>query len=110
MGQNIETMALWLRAKYYISNCCPVPIKEHLIFKNAAYAVRPPRQLFKPGPELNLQTLVEEPGNVTPSKKIQLLQCQELSNPILNSVVALANETARAGYDALIFCSSRAGM
>jgi replicative superfamily II helicase len=46
---------------------------------------------------------------MTPLRKIQLLQCQELRNPVLNSVVALANETARAGYGALIFCSSRAG-
>jgi hypothetical protein len=44
---------------------------------------------------------------VTPLRKIQLLQCQELGNPVLHSVVALANETARAGYDALIFCSSQ---
>jgi replicative superfamily II helicase len=30
-----------------------------------------------------------------------------LSNPLLNAVVSLANETARSGYGALVFCSSR---
>ena len=36
-------------------------------------------------------------------------QHKELSNSLINAVVALANETARAGYGALVFCSSRAG-
>jgi hypothetical protein len=66
MRQNVETMAHWLRAKYYISNYRPAPIEEHHAPKNAVYAVCPLIQLFKPGPELNLQTFVEELGNVTP--------------------------------------------
>lgn len=34
---------------------------------------------------------------------------KELKDPVLNAVVALANETARAGYGVLVFSSSRAG-
>lgn len=77
--------------------------------ENAVYAVCTARRLFKTAPQLNLQTSLEELGNLLPSRKIQPSQHQELSKPVLNSVIALANETARAGYGALIFCSSRAG-
>ena len=34
---------------------------------------------------------------------------KELKNPVLNAVVALAVETANAGYGALIFCGGRQG-
>jgi DNA polymerase theta len=34
---------------------------------------------------------------------------KEFKDPLINAVVSLANETARAGYGALVFCSSRAG-
>jgi hypothetical protein len=86
-----------------------VPIEEHIIFQNVVYSVCPSRRLVKPDPELNLWRLVRESNNLTPLRKIQLSQHQELSNPVLNSVVALANETTRDGYGALVFCSSRAG-
>lgn len=44
-----------------------------------------------------------------PSRIIQPSLSKELSNPLINAVVSLANETARSGYGALVFCSSRAG-
>jgi replicative superfamily II helicase len=44
-----------------------------------------------------------------PCRVIQASQHKELDNSLINAVVALANETARAGYGALVFCSSRAG-
>lgn len=44
-----------------------------------------------------------------PLRLIQPSQVKEFSNPLTNAVVALANETARAGYGALVFCSSRLG-
>lgn len=34
---------------------------------------------------------------------------KEFKDPVLNAVVALANETARSGYGALVFAGSRAG-
>lgn len=33
----------------------------------------------------------------------------EFKDPVMNAVVSLANETARAGYGVLVFSSSRAG-
>ncbi len=43
-----------------------------------------------------------------PIGKIETSQHKELMDPVLNSVVALAVETARSGYGALVFSSSRA--
>jgi DNA polymerase theta len=34
---------------------------------------------------------------------------KELKDPIVNAMVSLATETARAGYGALVFASSRSG-
>lgn len=79
------------------------------MYENAVYAICTSRRFFNTAPVLNLQASVEELRNLLPSRKIQPSQNKELSNPVLNSVVALANETARAGYGALVFCSSRAG-
>jgi replicative superfamily II helicase len=44
-----------------------------------------------------------------PARIIQPSPHKELQDPVLNAVVALANETVRAGYGVLIFCSSRSG-
>jgi replicative superfamily II helicase len=79
------------------------------VYDNAIYAVCASRRFFKTTPELNLQTSLEKLGDQLPSRKFQLSKHQELSNRILNAVVAFATETARAGYVALIFCSCRAG-
>jgi len=49
------------------------------------------------------QSIPEPCGTISPSRH------KELKDPVINSVVALANETARAGYGALVFSSSRAG-
>ena len=49
------------------------------------------------------------PSKPEPSRIIQASLCTEFKNPLINAVVSLANETARAGYGALIFCSSRVG-
>jgi hypothetical protein len=77
------------------------------VYETAVYAVCSSRSVFKTAPELGLETSLEDLRK--PSRRIQPSQHQELSNPVLNSIVALANETARAGYGTLIFCSSRAG-
>lgn len=44
-----------------------------------------------------------------PIRIIRPSPAKELSNPLINAVVVLANETAKAGYGALVFCSSRLG-
>ncbi|RAL66940.1 hypothetical protein DID88_007722 [Monilinia fructigena] len=81
-----DLLARWLNnAKFYISNYRAVPVEEHLVFENAVYPAS------------------------SSNRRIQTSQHKELSNPLLNSVVALANETARGGYGVLVFCSSRLG-
>ena len=42
-------------------------------------------------------------GTIEPS------QHKEFQDPVLNAVIALASETARSGYGALVFCGSRHG-
>lgn len=44
-----------------------------------------------------------------PSRIIQPSPSKELRDPVVNAVVSLAVETAKSGYGALVFCSSRAG-
>ena len=61
-------------------------------------------------PDLAQKTIqVTNELSLEPSRIIQPSPNKELSNPLVNSVVSLANETARSGYGALVFCSSRAG-
>ncbi|KAF7952833.1 hypothetical protein EAE96_006059 [Botrytis aclada] len=108
---NAELLAKWLNnAKFYISNYRAVPVEEHLVFENAVYPASSSNRFYKTASQLNSQNS----GNSTqalpdPHRRIQTSQHKELSNPLINSVVALANETARSGYGVLVFCSSRLG-
>lgn len=106
--KNADLLAKWLnKAKFYISNYRAVPVEEHLVFENAVYPASSSNRFYKTASQLNSQNL----GNSTqglpePHRRIQTSQHKELSNPLINSVVALANETARSGYGVLVFCSS----
>lgn len=44
-----------------------------------------------------------------PCRTIQPSEFHELRSPVLNAVMALANEAAKLGHGALVFCSSRSG-
>ena len=44
-----------------------------------------------------------------PTRVITTSAHKEFKDPVVNAVVALAHETARAGYGVLVFASSRAG-
>lgn len=107
--KNADLLAKWLNnAKFYISNYRAVPIEEHLVFENAVYPASSSNRFYKTASQLNSQV----GGNSTeplpaPHRRIQTSQHKELTNPVLNSVIALANETARSGYGVLVFCSSR---
>lgn len=98
-------LARWLNAKFYISKYRPVPIEEHLVFDNAIYPAATSRAFYDTAASLSdvSQSRVEPCGVIDPSPT------KELTNTLLNAVVALANETARSGYGALVFCSSRGG-
>jgi replicative superfamily II helicase len=64
---------------------------------------------YKTATQLNAQTQTPSQLKLEPCRTIDASPEKELSNPLMNAVVSLANETARAGFGALVFCSSRTG-
>lgn len=86
-----------------------MPIEEHLVFDNAVYSASSSSVFYKTATQLTSQHPVSSQMRAEPLRFIQPSQVKEFSNPLTNSVVALANETARADYGALVFCSSRLG-
>lgn len=105
-------MAKWLNnAKFYISKYRPVHVDEHLVFDNAIYPASTASRFFKTATQLKSQSQANfrSQPKLQPLRTIQLSPNKELSNPLTNAVVSLANETARAGHGALVFCSSRIG-
>ncbi|KAG9229284.1 P-loop containing nucleoside triphosphate hydrolase protein [Amylocarpus encephaloides] len=107
---NAELLARWLdNAKFYISRYRPVPIEEHLVFDNAVYCASSSDSFYRTATQLASQAQRSPQGKPEPLRLIQLSQAKELKSPLLNAVVALANETARKGYGVLVFCSSRMG-
>ncbi len=84
----------------------PVPIEEYLVYDSSIYPVSSSSAFFKTASQLNsTQPLC----GISPTRQIETSTHKELRNPVLNAVVSLAIETARAGYGALIFCSGRQG-
>ncbi|RYP56539.1 hypothetical protein DL771_011858 [Monosporascus sp. 5C6A] len=103
---NIEILSRWLDAHSYVTLYRPVPIEEHLVYENAIYPAAITKTLLRTASqgESDPATLLREN---TPLKVIDPSTHKEFQDPVLNAVVALANETARAGYGALVFCGSR---
>lgn len=107
-NQNIDVVARWLDAHTYQTFYRPVPVQEHLVYESNIY----PASTVG-----SLRTTAAQPGaasgplppTATPIRSIRSSSYQELKDTVLNSVVALANETVRSGYGALVFCSSRFG-
>lgn len=109
--QNADVLARWLNdARFYISRYRPVPVEEHLVFDNNIYPASTSSSFYKTATQLSASPRFISPqAKPTPVRTIQTSKHKEFNNPLLNAVVSLANETARAGYGALIFCSSRSG-
>lgn len=84
----------------------PVPIEEYLVYDNAIYPVSTSSAFFKTASQLNFIS-TQPLSVVAPVKVILPSKHNSLKNPMCNAVVALAVETAKAGYGALIFCSAR---
>ncbi|KAG4437459.1 hypothetical protein IFR05_007064 [Cadophora sp. M221] len=111
---NAELLAKWLDdAKFYVSRYRPVPVEEHLVFDNAVYPASSSGRFYKTATQLNAQTQnqtqLSTQAKPEACRIIQQSESKELNNPLINSVIALANETAMSGYGALVFCSSRTG-
>ncbi|ERS99860.1 hypothetical protein HMPREF1624_03225 [Sporothrix schenckii ATCC 58251] len=108
---NIELLAQWLGAFSYQTKYRPVPIEEHLVYDGCIYSA-----------EAALAQTADGNGSFSASQEIKTIKLpltaplrrilpaehKSLHDPVTNAVVALANETARAGYGALVFASSRA--
>ncbi|KAJ5897270.1 Helicase C-terminal [Penicillium tannophilum] len=101
---NTEMLAEWMNARFFISTYRPVPIDEYLVYENAIYPAATSRQLFQTATKL-ASTLV--PESIPPHRIIEPSTFKELGNAATNAMVALAVETASAGYGALVFCGSR---
>jgi hypothetical protein len=88
-----------------------VPIEEHLVFDNSVYPAATSRSFCRTATQLNAQTQSPRLSELRPEPCRIILPSldKEFKDPLINAVVSLANETARAGYGALVFCSSRIG-
>lgn len=98
-------LAQWMNAKFYISTYRPVPIDEYLVYENIIYPAATSRQLFQTASKLTASTAVQD--SIPPHRIIEPSAYKELSNSTTNAMVALAVETAAAGFGALVFCGSR---
>lgn len=111
---NPKLLADWMSAKFYVSRYRPVPIEEHLVYDNAIYPTANAKDFFRTASQLSGRS---SGGNVSSTQKPAVASMRvepsvhaDLENPMLNSVVALAVDTASKGYGALVFCSSRLGV
>ncbi|KAJ4396969.1 hypothetical protein N0V93_001192 [Gnomoniopsis smithogilvyi] len=104
---NIRLLATWLQGHFYETNYRPIPIQEHLVYNGSIYEAGTTRLLIRAATQAN-QTQASQArstaiGSIAPS------EFNDLKDAVMNSVVALTNETVRAGYGVLVFASSRAG-
>ncbi|KAK0618145.1 P-loop containing nucleoside triphosphate hydrolase protein [Bombardia bombarda] len=105
---NIGLLKDWLQGHSYETRYRPVPIEEHLVYDGKIYPACTTASLIKAATQLNprsqaTQSSVQNFRTISPSNH------KEFKDSVLNAVVALADETVRAGYGVLVFSSSRAG-
>ena len=103
---NTEVLAQWLEAKYYNTKYVPVPRQEFLVCDHSIYVLSTSSAFYRTGSQLNS---TKPSLGVSPTRQIQSSNHHELKNSTLDAVVALAIETAKDGFGALVFCSSRQG-
>ncbi|KAL2161489.1 hypothetical protein VTH06DRAFT_8051 [Thermothelomyces fergusii] len=106
---NIDLLKRWLQGHSYETHYRPVPIEEHLVCDGKIYRSESTAALLRSSaarPDTGSQSGL--PG-LQPTRLIKPSDHKELADPVRNAVVALANETVRAGYGVLVFASSRAG-
>ncbi|KKA28715.1 hypothetical protein TD95_004942 [Thielaviopsis punctulata] len=111
---NIDLLARWVDGYVYVTNYRPVPIDEHLVYDSQIYPAANTLSLIKMAKELKSDFRQASQGTQSPYgpraiRAIRPSLHKELRDPVLNAVVALACETAGAGYGVLVFCSSRTG-
>lgn len=102
---NTEMLAQWMNAKFYISTYRPIPIDEYLVYENGIYPAATSRQLFQTASKLTAAASLHD--TIPPHRIIEPSTFKQLSNSATNAMVALAVETAAAGFGSLVFCGSR---
>ncbi|GKT42201.1 DNA polymerase theta [Colletotrichum spaethianum] len=105
---NINLLASWLSAHSYETRYRPVPIEEHLVYEGNIYPAATTSELLKTASHLKTGTQPTQQASRA-TRRIEPSSHKEFQDPVLNAVVSLASETARAGYGALVFASSRYG-
>lgn len=93
----------WLNAKHYISKYKPVPIDEFLVIGSNIY----PASISTKVLDFAAEKKSIDTTSMPPLRMVRSSTFKELSDQVVNAVVALAIETASAGYGALVFCRSR---
>ncbi|KAM0600120.1 hypothetical protein ACHAPN_000585 [Verticillium nonalfalfae] len=103
---NIRLLSTWLDGHSYETKYRPVPVEEHLVYESHVYPAATTSELLKTANQLKN---VSQPtqSEAMAIRHIEPSVHRELKDPVVNSVVALAAETARAGYGALVFAGSR---
>ncbi|KAI9720429.1 MAG: hypothetical protein M1812_002935 [Candelaria pacifica] len=105
---NTELLAKWLNAKLYESKYRPIPIEEYLVYDHAIYPAPTSSTFLRTATQLSSSSMNSK-LDVEPCRIILKSEHAALCDSVSDAVVALASETVRAGYGALIFCSSRKG-
>ncbi|TPX14216.1 uncharacterized protein E0L32_000610 [Thyridium curvatum] len=105
---NINLLARWLHAHSYETHYRPIPIEEHLAYDGKIYAAATARKLSRLAPSTQSKDKTTIQVDADPLRLIDRSDHKELQESVVNAVVALANETVRAGFGALVFSSSRA--
>ncbi|KAH8675817.1 hypothetical protein BX600DRAFT_432366 [Xylariales sp. PMI_506] len=110
---NIEILASWLDAHRYQTFYRPVPLDENLVYDSTIYSADSASILLentaRPDDEKNIGSTLCDSVLTSATRIIRPSTFKELKDPVLNSVVALTNETVLNGYGVLVFCSSRLG-
>lgn len=79
------------------------------MFDNKVYPVSTSISFYSAATQLTSSAQRLSETKPEPLRIIRESRFKEFNNALVNSVVSLANETTRAGYGALVFCSSRLG-
>ncbi|CAG8072909.1 unnamed protein product [Penicillium salamii] len=102
---NTEMLAEWMKAKFFISTYRPIPIDEYMVYENGIYPAATSRQLFQTASKLTAAASLHD--TIPPHRIIEPSSFKQLGNSATNAMVALAVETASAGFGSLVFCGSR---
>ncbi|KAI6364340.1 hypothetical protein MCOR25_005680 [Pyricularia grisea] len=93
---NAKLLSTWLGGHHYETGYRPVPIEEHLVYDGKVYSAATTSNLLRTACQINGTAPVsQKPSH--PMREVASSSHKELSSPVLNAVVALANETAMLG-------------